>query len=126
VQRTLTAWLDARPQEAAYNPLLFPRLGRQTTDGRFPDAAAAPTRPLSATALANIVRPLMAAAGVAPEHCHPHVLRHTFATLYLQRRAHDPAALTKLQELLGHASLQDVAGDAAHVVVGLWGWPDDR
>jgi hypothetical protein len=34
---------------------------------------------------------------------------HTFATPYLQRRAHDPAALTaltKLQELLGHASLE--------------------
>ena len=56
----------------------------------------------------------MAGAGVAPEHCHPHVLRHTFATLYLQRRAHDPAALTKLQELLGHASLETTRGYLHH------------
>jgi integrase len=114
VQRALTAWLDARPPEAMVNPLLFPRLGRQTQDGRFPDAATALARPLSATALANIVRPLMAAAGVPPEHCHPHVLRHTFATLYLQRRTHDPAALTKLQELLGHASLDTTRGYLHH------------
>ncbi|MGH2942351.1 MAG: tyrosine-type recombinase/integrase [Solirubrobacteraceae bacterium] len=114
VQRTLMAWLDVRPQDAAHNPLLFARLGRQTYDGRFPDAAAAPPRPLSATALANIVRPLMAAAGVPAEHCHPHVLRHTFATLYLQRRAHDSAALTKLQELLGHASLETTRGYLHH------------
>jgi integrase len=114
VQRTLMAWLDVRPQEAQGNPLLFPRLGRQTHGGRFPDAAGAEPRPLSATALANIVRPLMAGAGVTPEHCHPHVLRHTFATLYLQRRAHDSAALTKLQELLGHASLETTRGDLHH------------
>jgi hypothetical protein len=114
VQRTLMAWLDVRPQKAQDNPLLFPRLGRQTHDGRFPGAAGAAPRPLSATALANIVRPLMAGAGVAPEHCHPHVLRHTFATLYLQRRAHDPAALTKLQELLGHASLETTRGYLHH------------
>jgi integrase/recombinase XerC len=114
VQRTLMAWLDVRPQEAEHNALLFPRLGRQTHDGRFPDAVSAAPRPLSATALANIVRPLMAGAGVAPEHCHPHVLRHTFATLYLQRRAHDPAALTKLQELLGHASLETTRGYLHH------------
>ena len=114
VQRTLMAWLDVRPSEAQDNPLLFPRLGRQTRDGLFPDAAGAESRPLSTTALANIVRPLMAGAGVAPQHCHPHVLRHTFATLYLQRRAHDPAALTKLQELLGHASLETTRGYLHH------------
>jgi site-specific recombinase XerD len=108
------AWLDVRPAEAAQNLLLFPRLGRQTRDGCFPDAAAVPARPLSATALANIVRPLMAAAGVAAEHCHPHVLRHTFATLCLQRCAHDPAALTKLQELLGHVSLETTRGYLHH------------
>jgi integrase len=114
VQRTLMAWLDVRPQEAQDNPLLFPRLGRQTHDGRFPDATGAAPRPLSATALANIVRLLMAGAGAAAEYCHPHVLRHTFATLYLQRRAHDPAALTKLQELLGHASLETTRGYLHH------------
>jgi site-specific recombinase XerD len=76
--------------------LLFPRLGRQCHDGAFPDAqqrrdttgAATPASALSSTALINIVAPIMREAGVPDEHCQPHVLRHTFATLYLQRRAH--------------------------------------
>lgn len=72
----------------------------QPLDGQ-PAAAAA----LSSTALVDIVAPIMRDAGVADEQCHPHVLRHTFATLYLRRRAHDAGALTKLQDLLGHASL---------------------
>jgi integrase len=114
LQRTLTAWLDARPPKAHDNPRLCPRLGRQTNDGRFPDAAGRQPRPLSATALANIVRPLMASAGVAAEHCHPHVLRHTFATLYLPRRDHNPGALTKLPELLGHASSDTTRGYLHH------------
>jgi integrase/recombinase XerC len=114
VQRALLAWADIRPPESQSNPLLFPRLGRRTRDGDFPEAAGSPPRPLSATALANIVRPLMAVAGVPPEHCHPHVLRHTFATLYLRRRGHDPGALTKLQELLGHASLETTRGYLHH------------
>lgn len=122
VQRAMLVWLDARPPETAWNPLLFPRLGRQRHDGAFPDAAQRTTgdgRPLAAaalssTALVDIVAPIMSAAGVADEHCHPHVLRHTFATLYLQRRTHDPAALTKLQELLGHASLETTRGYLHH------------
>lgn len=122
VQRALLAWLDARPPEAAWNPLLFPRLGRQRHDGAFPDAVqrtAADDRPvaaaaLSSTALVDVVAPIMRDAGVPAEHCHPHVLRHTFATLYLRRRAHDSAALTKLQELLGHASLETTRGYLHH------------
>ncbi len=42
------------------------------------------------------------------------MLRHTFATLYLRRRAHEPGALTKLQELLGHASLETTRGYLHH------------
>lgn len=122
VQRALLAWLDVRPPEAAWNPLLFPRLGRQRHDGAFPDAVQRTTadgRPvaaaaLSPTALVDIVAPIMRDAGVPDEHCHPHVLRHTFATLYLQRRAHDSSALTKLQELLGHASLETTRGYLHH------------
>lgn len=122
VQRALLAWLDARPPEAMWNPLLFPRLGRQRHDGAFPDAVQRTTadgRPvaaaaLSSTALVDIVAPIMRDAGVPDEHCHPHVLRHTFATLYLQRRAHDSSALTKLQELLGHASLETTRGYLHH------------
>jgi integrase len=51
---------------------------------------------------------------VPAEHCHPHVLRHTFATLYLQRRADDAGALSKLQELLGHASIETTRGYVHH------------
>ena len=122
VQRALLAWLDVRPAEAAWNALLFPRLGRQRHDGAFPDAVQRTTvdgRPvaaaaLSSTALVDIVAPIMRDAGVPDAHCHPHVLRHTFATLYLQRRAHDSSALTKLQELLGHASLETTRGYLHH------------
>jgi integrase len=122
VQRALLAWLDARPPEAAWNPLLFARLGRQRHDGAFPDAVQRgdaagrplPAAPLSSTALVDIVAPIMRDAGVPDEHCHPHVLRHTFATLYLRRRAHDSAALTKLQELLGHASIETTRGYLHH------------
>jgi len=69
---------------------------------------------LPSTALVDIVAPIMRDAGVPAEHCHPHVLRHTFATLYLQRRTHDSGALTKLQELLGHASLETTRGYLHH------------
>lgn len=122
VQRALLAWLDVRPPEAAWNALLFPRLGRQRHDGAFPDATQRATpdgRPaaaaaLSSTALVDIVAPIMRDARVPSEHCHPHILRHTFATLYLQRRTHDSGALTKLQELLGHASLETTRGYLHH------------
>jgi|GEM_PF-5003169 len=122
VQRVLLAWMDVRPPEATWNPLLFPRLGRQRHDGAFPDAmqrTIADGSPviaatLSSTALVDIVAPIMRDAGVPAEYCHPHLLRHTFATLYLRRRAHDPGALTKLQELLGHASLETTRGYLHH------------
>ena len=83
---------------------------QHTTADAQPIAAA----PLSSTALVDIVAPIMRDAGVPEEHCHPHVLRHTFATLYLRRRTHDSAALTKLQELLGHASLETTRGYLHH------------
>jgi hypothetical protein len=73
-----------------------------------------PASALSSTALINIVAPIMCEAGVPAEHCHPHVLRHTFATLYLQRRSHDAGALSKLQELLGHASIETTRGYVHH------------
>jgi integrase/recombinase XerC len=122
VQRVLVAWLDARPPESSWSPLLFPRLGRQRHDGAFPDAeqrrdasgVSLPASALSSTALINIVTPIMRGAGVPAEHCHPHVLRHTFATLYLQRRADDSGALSKLQELLGHASIETTRGYVHH------------
>jgi site-specific recombinase XerD len=48
----------------------------------------------------------MRAAGVHESLCHPHVLRHTFATLH---RRHEKAQLPKLQILMGHASIDATA-----------------
>jgi len=89
--------------------LLFPPLGRQRRDGSFPDALPHPgpdgveqPRPaLSAPALRDIVRPIMLAAGVPSELCHPHVLRHTYGTLFMRRGG----ALHELAELMGHTSI---------------------
>jgi integrase/recombinase XerC len=83
VADALLGWERAQPPELADDPLLFPRLGRARRDGSFPDAGGQ----LSDRALGKIVRPLMLAAGVAPELCHPHVLRHTYGSLYMRRVA---------------------------------------
>jgi integrase/recombinase XerD len=109
VQRALRAWEHAVPEEVASNPLMFPRLGRRAADGSFPEASPN-SPPLSSTALMNVVKPIMLAAGVADDQAHPHVLRHTFATLYLARRGHRADALVHLQQLLGHASLDTTRG----------------
>jgi integrase len=111
--------LDARPSESAWNPLLFPSLGRQRHDGAFPDAeprrdvdgATIAASALSSTALINIVAPITRDAGVPAEYSHPHVLRHTFATLFLQRRAQDANARSRsCNDLLGHASIETARG----------------
>lgn len=60
---------------------------------------------MSSEALRRIVAPVLRAARVGEELCHPHVLRHTFATLYMQR----PDRLKRLQLLMGHASIDTTA-----------------
>jgi len=111
VTDALHAWERLRPAEIREHPLMFPRLGRAHADGSY--ARAAPTPPtgedrgrVSSEALRKIVAPVMRAAGVGEELCHPHVLRHTFATLYMQR---DGARLEHLQRLMGHASIDTTA-----------------
>jgi site-specific recombinase XerD len=101
VADALLGWERARGQvpELAGHPLLLPALGRQRRDGAFPDAGA--RAPLSAQQLSNIVKPIMLAAGVPAQLAHPHVLRHTYATLFLARSPH---RLLELRDLLGHAS----------------------
>jgi site-specific recombinase XerD len=43
----------------------------------------------------------MLAAGVPAALAHPHVLRHTYGSLYM---VHPRAELSRLQRLMGHAS----------------------
>lgn len=61
---------------------------------------------MSSEALRRIVAPVLRAARVGEELCHPHVLRHTFATLYVQR---PDARLERLQLLMRHASIDTTA-----------------
>ncbi len=111
VTETLRAWDALRPDELAEHPLMFLRLGRPDARGAHARAAAVPpTRAddgrISSEALKKIVAPVMRAAGVGEKLCHPHVLRHTFATLYMQR---DGARLEQLQLFMGHASIDTTA-----------------
>ncbi|MDQ3721510.1 MAG: tyrosine-type recombinase/integrase [Actinomycetota bacterium] len=92
----LTRWERARPAELAEDPLLLPRLGRRRVDGTFPEAGGA----LSGKALTAIVKPIMIAAGVTEHLAHPHVLRHTFGSLWMT----NDGELSELQRLMGHAS----------------------
>jgi site-specific recombinase XerD len=62
--------------------------------------ASAGGEPLSVSALEQLIKRIGRQAGV--ERLHPHLLRHTFACLYLMRYR-DPFAL---KSLLGHTTLQ--------------------
>jgi integrase/recombinase XerD len=106
VADALLVWERARPPELADDPLLFPRLGRQRRDGRFPDAGGR----LSGQALSDIVKPIMLAAGVPAELAHPHVLRHTYGSLFMRRGGE----LSKLRVLMGHASTDTTAVYVRH------------
>ena len=105
VAAAIAGWLElrARIEQLADDPLLFPRLGRQRRDGSFPDAGGR----LSGRALGEIVKPVMAAAGVPAELCHPHVMRHTYGTLFMSR---PEAKLQQLRVLMGHADISTTAG----------------
>ncbi len=105
VAAAIGSWLELRDhvEQLADDPLLFPRLGRQRRDGSFPDAGGR----LSGRALGEIVKPVMAAAGVPAELCHPHVLRHTYGTLFMAR---PDAKLQQLRVLMGHADISTTAG----------------
>jgi len=111
IAETLRAWDALRPPSSTGTRLMFPRLGRPDARGAHVRAAAVPPSRaddgrISSEALRKIVAPVLRAAGVGEELCHPHVLRHTFATLYMQR---DGARLEQLQLLMGHASIDTTA-----------------
>ena len=106
---TLLAWLEWRDRIVSSPGILFPRLGRQHADGSFPDASARVEQRgvmvddgrLSAAALRDIVRPVML-VGVPAELAHPHVLPHTYGTLFL---AQPKARIEQLQKLMRHADI---------------------
>jgi integrase/recombinase XerD len=66
-------------------------------DSLFVNAAG---RPLTTQSVANILRDLCTAAGIA-KHVTPHTFRHTVATLLLR----NGADIRVVQELLGHSSI---------------------
>ncbi|MDQ3881465.1 MAG: tyrosine-type recombinase/integrase [Chloroflexota bacterium] len=111
VDEALLRWERERPPELASDPLLFPRLGRPRNDGSYPDAGGQ----LSGQALSDIVKPTMLAAGVPPELAHPHVLRHTYGSLFMR----NGGELSKLQALMGHASSETTSLYVHHTREGL-------
>ena len=111
VDAALLRWERERPPELADDPLLFPRLGRPRRDGAFPDAGGK----LSGQALSDMVKPIMLAAGVAGELAHPHVLRHTYGSLFMR----NGGELSKLQALMGHASSETTSLYVHHTREGL-------
>ena len=110
VADALLTWLEHRERILSEPGILLPRLGRQRADGSFPDAGARVDEQglaiddgrLSPRALRDIVRPVMLAAGVPAALAHPHVLRHTYGTLFM---AKPEARIEQLQQLMGHADL---------------------
>lgn len=111
VDEALLRWERERPPELADDPLLFPRLGRPRRDSAFPDAGGK----LSGQALSDIVKPIMLAAGVPAELAHPHVLRHTYGSLFIR----NGGELSKLQALMGHASSETTSLYVHHTREGL-------
>ncbi|MCA1678165.1 MAG: tyrosine-type recombinase/integrase, partial [Actinobacteria bacterium] len=111
VHDALLGWQRQRPAELASDVLLFPRLGRPRRDGGFPDAGGQ----LSGQGLSEIVKRVMLAAGVDPGLAHPHVLRHTYGSLFMRHGGE----LSKLQALMGHASSETTSLYVHHTRDGL-------
>ncbi len=110
VADVLLAWLEHRNRILPETGILFPRLGREREDGTFPAAGPQVDKHgvkindgrLSARGLTSIVKPVMLAAGVPKALAHPHVLRHTYGTLFMRR---DKARIEQLQVLMGHVDI---------------------
>jgi integrase/recombinase XerC len=111
VDEALLRWERERPVELAGDTLLFPRLGRRRSDGSYPDAGGQ----LSGQALSDVVKPIMLAGGVAAAFAHPHVLRHTYGSLFMR----NGGELSKLQALMGHASSETTSLYVHHTREGL-------
>ena len=110
VADALLAWQELRVRLELDINVLFPRLGRRRRDGAFPDAGPRyadghrlDDGELSGRGLRDLLRPILLDAGVSPALAHPHVLRHTYGTLFMRRPG---ARLEQLRELLGHASIE--------------------
>jgi integrase/recombinase XerD len=99
-ERALRAWLERG------RPLLVARASRAGGGTSRHDAVFVNARggPLGRMGFWKILRRHARAAGIG-SRCHPHVLRHSFATHLL----HGGADLRVVQELLGHASVATTA-----------------
>lgn len=110
VADVLLAWLEHHNRILPETGILFPRLGREREDGSFPAAGPQVDEHgvkindgrLSARGLTSIVKPVMLAAGVPKTLAHPHVLRHTYGTLFMRRPG---ARIEQLQVLMGHVDI---------------------
>lgn len=70
------------------------------------DAGGDPNRPISASTASEILKKYGRRAGIAPEKCHLHALRHAGARLRLdQMRERGQIDLMEICNLLGHSSL---------------------
>jgi integrase/recombinase XerC len=87
------------PMADALVPLLMAWLGPRISGYVFPGPGG---RRLSERSFRRRLDTLAKAAGII-KHVHPHILRHTFATSYLETNGDN--ALRELQELLGHTML---------------------
>jgi site-specific recombinase XerD len=81
-------------------PLLRDWIGERTTGYLFPGPNG---RRLSERQFRDRLDALAKSAGLM-QRVYPHLMRHTFATSYLE--SNGEGSLRELQELLGHASLQ--------------------
>jgi len=58
--------------------------------------------PISVNCIQQAIRRLAISAGIGEVNCHPHIFRHTFATMFLA----DGGSPAMLQAILGHESFQ--------------------
>jgi site-specific recombinase XerD len=88
-----------RKELQKYIKYYSPDLCSQGSPYLFPEAGGGP---ISINSLQQAIRRLAKKAGLQDVKCHPHIFRHTFATMFLANGGSDMA----LKEIMGHESYQ--------------------